>query len=28
MNDKGEVMTIIHHKAGLPDGKGKRLKNE
>jgi hypothetical protein len=27
-NDKGEVMAIIHHKAGLPDSEGKKLKNE
>jgi len=26
-NDKGEVMAIIHHKAGLPDSEGKKLKN-
>lgn len=27
-NDKGEVMALIHHLAGLPDGVGKKLKNE
>jgi hypothetical protein len=27
-NDKGEVMAIIHHMAGLPDSEGKKLKNE
>ncbi len=27
-NDEGEVMTIIHHKAGLPDNEGKKLKSE
>ena len=27
-NDKGEVMAIIHHKAGLPDSEGKKLNNE
>jgi len=26
-NDKGEVMAIIHHLAGLPDSEGKKLKN-
>jgi hypothetical protein len=27
-NDKGEVMAIIHHVAGLPESEGKKLKNE
>jgi hypothetical protein len=27
-NDKGEVMAISHHMAGLPDSEGKKLKNE
>ena len=27
-NDKGEVMAIMHHKAGLPDSEGKKLKSE
>ena len=27
-NDKGEVMAMIHHMAGLPDSEGKKLKNE
>ncbi len=27
-NDKGEVMAIIHHMAGLPDSEGKKLKSE
>jgi pimeloyl-ACP methyl ester carboxylesterase len=27
-NDKGEVMAINHHMAGLPDSEGKKLKNE
>jgi alpha-beta hydrolase superfamily lysophospholipase len=27
-NDKGEVMALIHHLAGLPDGEGKKLKKE
>ena len=27
-NDKGEVMAIIHHMAGLPDSEGKKLKTE
>jgi len=27
-NDKGEVMAIVHHVAGLPDIEGKKLKNE
>jgi hypothetical protein len=27
-NDKGEVMALIHHLVGLPDGVGKKLKNE
>jgi pimeloyl-ACP methyl ester carboxylesterase len=27
-NDKGEVTALIHHMAGLPDSKGKKLKNE
>jgi len=27
-NDKGEVMAIFHHGAGLPDIEGKKLKNE
>ena len=27
-HDKGEVIAIIHHKAGLPDSEGKKLKNE
>jgi hypothetical protein len=27
-NDKGEVTAIIHHKSGLPDSEGKKLKNE
>jgi alpha-beta hydrolase superfamily lysophospholipase len=27
-NDKGEVTAIKHHKAGLPDSEGKKLKSE
>jgi hypothetical protein len=27
-NDKGEVMAVIRHLAGLPDGEGKKLKTE
>ncbi len=27
-NDKGEVTAVIHQMAGLPDSKGKKLKNE
>jgi hypothetical protein len=27
-NEKGEVMALIHHMAGLPDSEGKKLKNE
>jgi hypothetical protein len=27
-NDKGEVTPVIHHRAGLPDSEGKKLKNE
>jgi len=27
-NDKGEVIAIIHHQAGLPDSEGKKLNNE
>ena len=27
-DDKGEVMAISHHKPGLPDSEGKKLKNQ
>ncbi|HEY1717747.1 MAG TPA: hypothetical protein VGH42_05555 [Verrucomicrobiae bacterium] len=27
-NDKGEVMALIHHMAGLPDSEGKKLNNK
>lgn len=27
-NDKGEVTAVVHHEVGLPDIKGKKLKNE
>jgi hypothetical protein len=27
-NEKGEVMALIHHMAGLPDSEGKKLKNK
>jgi hypothetical protein len=26
-DDKGEVTAVIHHEEGLPDLKGKKLKN-